>query len=518
MDSFHELRRQLLILGIFRCVEAIAWTSIFPYVYFMIQSFDQVPDDNKAADTDAGIAFYAGVMVSVFTFCEFLSATVWARVSDHIGRRPTLLLGIVGSILSALSFGFSRSLAAAVAARAIGGLLNPNVGVVQTCVGELAKRKEQQAKAFSYVPFLRGLGSLLGPVLGGLLAEPTKLYPNVFPKGSVWEDYPFLLPNLVVVVLFFISLLVGTCFLEETHPTRTKPDRELPWLRSLWIMISEARMFRRWFTYTQIKQDETRDARSPDYEDHAQDQETVELEELNVPAVPLENDDVSGSKPPSAPSAFTTQVILQIVAVSLLAYHKVSSDIIIPTFLATPKQQDMEGTATEHRSIFHFNGGFGLNIQSISHILLSQALVAIIAQMFVIPAVVERYGPLLVFRCTISVFPLMYVLTPYVAQLPRLLSITFILVDLWIKVVLSSAGSICSGILITNTVPSRIHLARINGIAASMGCLARSVGPLVSGQLFDWGSRTGYVGVAFWALGAVALCGAIESWFLKDYP
>ena len=102
---------------------------------------------------------------------------VWAKVSDRIGRRRTLLIGILCGIVSAVSFGLLRSVAAAVAARAIGGLLNPNVGVVQTCIGELAERKEQQgtilyilknglttrpnhltAKAFSLVPFLRGLG------------------------------------------------------------------------------------------------------------------------------------------------------------------------------------------------------------------------------------------------------------------------------------------------------------------------------------------------------------------------
>src|SRR6266487_684253 len=108
----------------------------------MIQWFDEVKD--------VDIAFYVGLFIAVFTFCEFLTGMVWAKVSDRIGRRWTLLIGILCGIVSAVSFGVSRSVAAAVAARAIGGLLNPNVGVVQTCIGELAERKEQQG-TISYI-------------------------------------------------------------------------------------------------------------------------------------------------------------------------------------------------------------------------------------------------------------------------------------------------------------------------------------------------------------------------------
>jgi len=118
-----------------RATEAIAWTSIFPYAYYMIQSFGEVPDKD--------IVFYAGLLVATFTFCEFLSAMVWARVSDHIGRKPTLIIGCLCGAAASLTLGFSRSISMAVASRAFGGLCNPNVSLVQTCTGEIA-RKDQQ--------------------------------------------------------------------------------------------------------------------------------------------------------------------------------------------------------------------------------------------------------------------------------------------------------------------------------------------------------------------------------------
>ena len=124
--------------GILRATEASAWTSIFPYVYFMIKAFNDIPE--------AQIAYYASMLIAIFTFCEFLSGTIWARVSDCIGRKKTLLLGCVCGLVAALSFGLSKSIAAAVASRAFGGLFNPNVGVVQTCGVELAGGKERQGK------------------------------------------------------------------------------------------------------------------------------------------------------------------------------------------------------------------------------------------------------------------------------------------------------------------------------------------------------------------------------------
>lgn len=71
---------------------------------------------------------------------------------------------------------------------------------------------------------------------------------------------------------------------------------------------------------------------------------------------------------------------------------------------------------------------------------------------------------------------------------------------------------------IANTTPSAEFLARVNGVSASMSCLARSVGPLVVGKLPALGFEVGYGSqIAFWALAGVALIGAAESAFLKDH-
>lgn len=70
----------------------------------------------------------------------------WGGVSDRFGRKPVLLLGCAGTLLSLLIVGFAQSFWVALAGRALGGLLNGNIGVVQTMVGELVKKAEHERK------------------------------------------------------------------------------------------------------------------------------------------------------------------------------------------------------------------------------------------------------------------------------------------------------------------------------------------------------------------------------------
>ena len=105
----------------------------------MVQSF---------GDSEDNTAFLVGLLIAVFTLSEFINATIWARASDNMGRKWTLLIGGFGSMISASLFGLSKSIYAAVAIRVFGGLVNPNVGIVQTCVGEMIKEKSHQGKSF----------------------------------------------------------------------------------------------------------------------------------------------------------------------------------------------------------------------------------------------------------------------------------------------------------------------------------------------------------------------------------
>lgn len=67
--------------------------------------------------------------------------------------------------------------------------------------------------------------SIAGPVLGGILAEPVKNYPNHFSAGTIWEHFPFLLINLFCAFVACCSVAMGWLFLGETHPVK-KHDKD----------------------------------------------------------------------------------------------------------------------------------------------------------------------------------------------------------------------------------------------------------------------------------------------------
>lgn len=187
--------------------------SIFPYIYFMIQSFGITNDETR-------IALYAGLVTSSYTFAEFTTGVLWGKISDKVGRKPALLMGMTGTGISMLMFGLSQNLQTALMARALGGFLNGNMGVLQTVVGEIITVKEQQPRAYSLMPFIWCLGSIIGPAMAGLLAQPVEHYPQYFAPNTIFDKYPFLLPNLVCAGVVVFGVIVGLLFLKETHPEK----------------------------------------------------------------------------------------------------------------------------------------------------------------------------------------------------------------------------------------------------------------------------------------------------------
>jgi hypothetical protein len=130
LDNFHNILSiartitmppfpysQLFVLALCRICEPIAFMSIFPYIYYMIESF-------HIAHHPAQISVYAGLVTSAFTIAEFSTGLFWGSLSDRIGRKPVLLTGLCGTGLSMLVFGLATNLPVALVARALGGLLN----------------------------------------------------------------------------------------------------------------------------------------------------------------------------------------------------------------------------------------------------------------------------------------------------------------------------------------------------------------------------------------------------------
>jgi len=90
--------------------------------------------------------------------CYQYMAYTYILQSDVFGRKPVLLIGLAGTGISMFIFGFAKNFQTILIARALGGLLNGNVGVLQTTVAEVVTAKEHQALAYAIMPFIWTLG------------------------------------------------------------------------------------------------------------------------------------------------------------------------------------------------------------------------------------------------------------------------------------------------------------------------------------------------------------------------
>lgn len=105
-------------------------------MFYQLKSFD-------TSLSDSTISSQAGLLQGSFTAAQFVTAILWGRAADADwgGRKKVLLIGLFGTCLSCVGFGFSRSFIQAAIFRTLGGALNGNVGVMRTMIAEIIQEK-----------------------------------------------------------------------------------------------------------------------------------------------------------------------------------------------------------------------------------------------------------------------------------------------------------------------------------------------------------------------------------------
>ena len=143
---------------------------------------------------------------------RFLSSPLWGILCDRWGRKPVLLIGIVTTSILSLLFGMSRSFLWALSFRFLQGLFSPIIIVSRTIISEICTEKEQ-ASAMSYFTLVGNFGNICGNLIGGFFQDPENS--SIFLK-EFFIEFPFLLPNMFIVISGTISLIICICFLKET--------------------------------------------------------------------------------------------------------------------------------------------------------------------------------------------------------------------------------------------------------------------------------------------------------------
>jgi MFS family permease len=165
---------------------------------------------------------------------------------------------------------------------------------------------------------------------------------------------------------------------------------------------------------------------------------------------------------------------------------------------------------------FHFKGGFGWTSQTNGAFLATQGVLQMFAQLIIFPWLSKKLGSLRTFWITLSLYPILYILAPYLALLPENLRVPGLMVLLVGKVTFQSLSYPSLAIILANSSPSKRVLGTLNGAAASSASICRGFGPTISGLVDGIGESKNMSGLAWWTIAGVAFLGWAPGFFLKE--
>ncbi|KAL2427146.1 Major facilitator superfamily multidrug transporter mfsB [Exophiala dermatitidis] len=540
---------QLAILTIARLSEPLTERSLAAYMFYQLRSFDSTLPDST-------ISSQGGMLTASFAAAQFLTAVWWGRAADTpwIGRKRVLLVGLFGTCISCIGVGFSTSFAQALFFRACAGCLNGNVGVMRTMISEIIKEKKYQSRAFLLLPMCFNIGVVIGPILGGFLADPIDSFPGIFGPGSLiggkdgvrWmKAFPYALPNVVSACFILTSALCVVLGLDETHPAlRNRPDygRRLGrYLVRLFIRRTDVEGYE--YEYTQL-------ANNDQLEDQVEMQAiTTDEARGSAPgsssSQPILGDNTpagastgtsTSSKPratanpnanvnassntnptpePKSPfrQIFTKNVLLTLLTHHLLALHVSAFNALIFLFLPAPRSSNSHA-----RLPFRFSGGLGLSSDRVG---LATAIIGVLGfplQILLYPSLNAKLGTLSSYRFFLPFSVIAYTAIPYLALIPNQPLLVWPALTLVLACqVLSRTFALPSAtILVNNCTPHPSVLGTIHGVAQSVSSAARTVGPTLGGYLLGVGLAKDCVGAVWWGVAVVAVCNWCLLWVICE--
>tara|TARA_R110002072_G_scaffold79493_3_gene183339 strand:- start:384 stop:1589 length:1206 start_codon:yes stop_codon:yes gene_type:complete len=180
----------MLAIFLIVVVDLIGFGIIIPLLPFYGEHFQADPQT-------------VGLLMATYSLAQFISAPLWGRLSDHAGRRPVLLLSLAGAAAAYVWLAFADALWMLFMARALGGLMAGNISAAFAYMADITT-KENRAKGMGLIGAAFGIGFILGPAIGGILAGPDPLT----------ADYRS--PALAAAGLSLFALLLGIVRLPES--------------------------------------------------------------------------------------------------------------------------------------------------------------------------------------------------------------------------------------------------------------------------------------------------------------
>jgi multidrug resistance protein len=185
-----KMSRILWVLVFIAIINSMGFGIIIPLLY---------PYGKKFGVTEHTI----GLLTAAYSIAQFFATPVLGSLSDKFGRKPLLVISLIGTCASFIIFGLANSIFVLFAARILDGLTGGNISVAQAMVSDISSPNER-AKNFGILGSAFGFGFVIGPAIGGLLSKFGMQVPFFFAAG-----------------IAILGVLLTLFFLKETNQNKT---------------------------------------------------------------------------------------------------------------------------------------------------------------------------------------------------------------------------------------------------------------------------------------------------------
>ncbi|KAL9687313.1 hypothetical protein QQ045_031713 [Rhodiola kirilowii] len=406
--------KNLMFVWIVVLAASIPISSLFPFLYFMIEDF-------HIAKREEDIGYYAGFVGSAFMLGRALTSIVWGTAADRYGRKPVILFGTFSVVIFNTLFGLSTNYWMAISTRFLLGSLCGILGPMRAYASEVC-RKEHQALGLSTISTTWGLGLIIGPALGGFLAQPAEKYPYLFSKESIFGRFPYLLPCLLISVLALVAAI--SCY----------------WLPETLHMHNGNNQFDESIT---VKVIQMKSEKEHIFEEGNPNSESSLLK--NWPLM----------------SAIIVYCVFQL--------HDTAYSEIFSLWATSPRTL----------------GGLSFSTSNVGEVLAISGFGLLLFQLFMYPLVEGYLGPLNISRIGAALSIVLLTSYPLIAQLSGLRLTVLINIASASKNILA-VSIVTGLFILQNRSVSQNQRGAANGISLAAMSLFKAIGPIVGGSLLSW--------------------------------
>jgi len=158
--------KAIVLLTVF--IDLMGFSIIIPLVNYLVEDLN-------------GDILHVGLLISSYSFAQFIFLPVWGRLSDRWGRRPIIIFGLAGSMVSFTIFGLADPalglssnltllFAILLTSRVVQGVANANLAAAYAYIADITP-PERRARGMGQLGAIFGLGFILGPAIGGTIGQ-----------------------------------------------------------------------------------------------------------------------------------------------------------------------------------------------------------------------------------------------------------------------------------------------------------------------------------------------------------